>query len=307
VDNCPLGFVYNDFMKSRLLRSIFFVLIVLVFLGGGYLFYNRERPAPVPIKETLYNGVTYRRMVHVFPRPMVIHIISVDTKSKGISFLVTPPDAHGEQPLKARTTSQFLTEFHAQIAVNGDAFTPWWSHSPADYYPHVGNPITPLGFSASNGDVYWNGENPTDVGVEPTLYMSRRNALSFNNKPDNVYNAISGDRMLVEKNEIAADLDNTQLDPGTAIGINRNGRYLYIIVVDGRQPFYSQGATFRELAELMKAQGAFYAMSLDGGGSSTLVIEDENGQPKIMNSPIDNYIPERERPVGNHLGIFITQ
>ena len=52
-------------------------------------------------------------------------------------------------------------------------------------------------------------------------------------------------------------------------------------------------------------QGAFAAMSLDGGGSSTLVIEGQDGKPRILNSPIDNYIPGRERPVGNHLGIYI--
>lgn len=293
-------------MKSRLPRNLLFGLIALALLVGGYFFYNRARPAPVPMKQTLYAGVTYRRMVHVFPRPMIVHIITVDTKSNKIGFLVTPRDSMDGPPLKARTTSQFLTEFHVQVAVNGDGFTPWWSHSPADYYPHVGDPITPLGFSASNGNVYWNGENPTDVGIEPTLFINRRNVLSFNNKPDNVYNAISGDRMLIEKDNIAADLDNTDLDPRTAIGINRNGRYLYIMVVDGRQPFYSAGTTFRELAEFMKAQGAYFAMSLDGGGSSTLVIEGKDGLPEIMNSPIDNYIPGRERPVGNHLGILIN-
>jgi exopolysaccharide biosynthesis protein len=236
---------------------------------------------------------------------MIIHVVTVDTKSGDITLFVTPPDSDGEQPLKARTTSQFLDEFNLQVAINGDGFSPWWSHSVADYYPHVSDPITPLGFSASNGDVYWNGQNPEDVGIEPTLYISRRNVLSFNNKPDNVYSAISGDRMLIEKGKIVGDLDDEELDPRTAIGINRNGRYLYLVIVDGRQPFYSDGCTFRELAELLKAQGAHFAMSMDGGGSSTLVVEGEDGLPRIINSPIDNYIPGRERPVGNHLGIYV--
>ena len=60
-----------------------------------------------------------------------------------------------------------------------------------------------------------------------------------------------------------------------------------------------------KLAELLILQGANIAMSLDGGGSSTMVIEGKNGEPVILNSPIDNYIPGRERPVANHLGIFI--
>jgi hypothetical protein len=293
-------------MKSRLVRVLLGILILLVLSVGGYSLYNRGRPAPVPMKEKLYNGITYRRIVHVIPRPMVIHVLTVDTKAADVSFMVTPPDTDSDQPLKARTTSQFLEEFNVQIAVNGDGFSPWWSNSPADYYPHVGDPITPLGFSASNGNVYWKGENIEDVGVEPTLYMSRRNALSFNNRPGNVYNAISGDRMLVEKGDIVEGLDDEELDPRTAIGINRNGRYLYVVVVDGRQPFYSNGATFQELAEIFKAQGAYFAMAMDGGGSSTLVVEGKDGSPKIMNSPIDNYIPGRERPVGNHLGIIVN-
>ena len=279
---------------------------MLIFVGV-VAYIDRGRPAPVPMKRKLYEGIIYRRVVRVLPRPMVAHIIQIDTKVKGFSFLVTPRDSEGEQPLKARTTSQFLEEFGVQIAINGDGFTPWWSNSPADYYPHAGDPITPLGFSASNGDVYWDGENSEDVGIEPTLYISRRNVLSFNNRPDNVYHAISGDRMILLKGQVAPDLDDNELDPRTAIGVNRNGRYLYIVVIDGRQPFYSQGATFVELADLLKAHGAFTAMSLDGGGSSTLVIEGENGSPQILNSPIDNYIPGRERPVGNHLGVYVNQ
>jgi hypothetical protein len=292
-------------MKSNPVRAIIFIVILLALLVSGYSLYDRGRPAPVPIKQTLYDGVVYRRIIQVFPRPMIAHTVTIDTKSNHIGFLVTPPDSSGNQPLRARTTSQFLDEFGVQIAINGDGFTPWWSHSLADYYPHIGDPITPLGFSASNGNVYWNGENAGDVGIEPTLYISRRNALSFNNRPGNVYHAISGDRMLVEKGQIVSGLDDEDLDPRTAIGINRNGRYLYLIVVDGRQPFYSDGATFQQLAKLLKEQGAYFAMSMDGGGSSTLVIEEE-GVPRIINSPIDNYIPGRERPVGNHLGIYIN-
>jgi hypothetical protein len=294
-----------SFMKTKKLsRSIAGILILMSLCIGGYLLYNRGRPAPVPMKQKLYEGIVYRRVVRVLPRPMVAHVLSIDTKEKGIEFLVTPPDSEGEQPLNARTTSQFLEEFDLQVAVNGDKFLPWWSRSPADYYPHVGDPVAPSGFTASNGKVYWLG-NLEDVGVEPTLYISRRNVLAFNNQPNRVYNAISGDRMIVVKGQAVPDLNDKGLEPRTAIGVNRNGRYLYIVVVDGRQPFYSEGATFADLAELLIDQGVYMGMSLDGGGSSTLVIEGRNGKPVLLNSPIDSYLPGRERPVGNHLGIYV--
>lgn len=281
-------------------------MVILISLCiGGYSLYDRGRPAPVPMRQKLYEGVVYRRVVHVFPRPMIAHVITVDTRQQGIGFLVTPPDSEGETPLKARTTSQFLEEFGVQVAVNGDGFAPWWSSGVADYYPRPGDSIAPLGFTASNGKVYWSGDQNGENGTAPTLYISRRNALSFNNRPNNVHSAISGDRMIVLKGQAASDLDDTAVEPRTAIGLNRNGRYLYIVVVDGRQPFYSDGATFAELAELLIEQGAFMAMSMDGGGSSTLVVAGEDGLPQVLNSPIDNYIPGRERPVGNHLGVYI--
>ena len=289
-------------MKSRLSKIAVPVLIVFVLCIGGYALYDRGRPAPVPMKQKLYEGVTYRRVVRVFPRPMIAHILEIDTRVKGIEFLVTPPDSEGDTPLNARTTSQFLEEFGLQIAVNGDKFLPWWSKTPADYYPHVGDPVAPIGFTASNGEVYWMGGDTE--GTPPTLYINRRNVLSFNTRPNKVHNAISGERMIVLKGRTAPDLDDAELEPRTAMGTSRNGRFLYIVVVDGRQPFYSEGATFADLSELLMDLGAYIAMSLDGGGSSTMVIEGGDGEPLILNSPIEQYIPGKERPVGNHLGIY---
>ena len=61
------------------------------------------------------------------------------------------------------------------------------------------------------------------------------------------------------------------LAPRTAFGISEDGRYLYVLVVDGRQEDYSQGADMIDLALLLKAAGASDAINVDGGGSSTLV------------------------------------
>jgi len=289
---------------KKITRIIIGSLFIIGLCIGGYLLYDRGRPTPVPVKHTLYEGVIYRRLVRVVPHPMIAHVIVIDKNIKGIDFLVTPADSKGDMPLNARTTSQFLDEFNLQIAINGDGFVPWWSRSPVDYYPHVGDPVRPLGFTASEGKVYEIGGG-RNVGTEPTFFVSRRKELSFNIRPDKPWLAISGDRMLISGGEIESGLDNTIRQPRTAIGINRNGRYLYLVVVDGRQPYYSEGATYLELAELMFDQGAYYAMVMDGGGSSTMVIEGEDGKPVILNSPIDNYIPGRERPVANHFGVYI--
>jgi len=268
----------------------------------GYLFFSRGRPAPIPHKETLFNGaVTYHRRVYYLPRLVVAHVLAVDTKAKGTRILVTPPDNSDGPPLNARTTSEFVNEFGVQIAVNGDGFHPWWSRGPLDYYPQSGDPVTPNGYAASQKKIY-----ATDDGLGPIVYISRRNGLGFR-KPGNVYNAIAGDRFLVQGGEKENGLDDHERDPRTALGFNKNGRWLYLVVVDGRQLFYSAGATFDELADILISHGAHFGMSLDGGGSSTMVIENENGEALVLNSPIDQYVPGRERSVANHIGIFLNR
>ncbi len=291
-------------MKNK--RLFLWVLLIIVMCIGGYLLYDHGRPAPVPTKRILYEGVVYRRIVRFVPHPMIAHIIEIDRKTANVAFLITPPDRKEDDlPLDARTTSQFMAEHNLQIAINGDGFEPWWSRSPVDYYPHAGDPVTPLGYTASEGFVYRLGRVNT-VGVEPTLFITAQNYPSFRRRrPDNVWSAISGDRMLINSGKVENGLDDSTLEPRTAIGLNNNSRYVYLVVVDGRQPFYSDGATFHELAELMLEHGAFFAMSLDGGGSSTIVIE-KNGKPVVLNSPIDSYIPGRERPVANHFGVYVN-
>jgi hypothetical protein len=289
----------NNF--GKFLLAVF--VIVAIFISS-ILIYDRGRPLPIPKKVQLYDGVTYYRKTYLTPRIIMVHVIITDLRVGKIQFIVTPPDNSEGAPLNARTTSQFLQERGLQIAINGDGFYPWWSRSPLDYYPHAGDPVTPLGFTASRGVVYVRGDE-VDITQEPTLYLSRRGSPSIGIRPGNVFNAISGDRLLVTKGEPEPGLDNSGVDPRTAIGINKNGRKLILAVVDGRQPFYSEGMTLAELAHLMSDLGAYYAMNLDGGGSSTMVVEGESGEPVILNSPIDNYLPGRERPVANHLGVYV--
>lgn len=283
-------------VRRRRLKLWIVLGLIFLCLGSGVLYYA-GRPLPIPVRQQLFNGVIYYRRIHLLPRPYFAHIITVDLQTPGLQFLVTPGDPKADLPLKARTTSQFLAEFGAQVAVNGDGFTPWHSNGLLDYYPHPGDPVTPNGAAASQGVVY-------ATGKESTLYISAENAVSFTAPEGRIYNAISGDRMLVVNGVPTDGLDDGTTAPRTAIGLDSGGKKLIIVVIDGRQPLYSQGATLAELAEIMIYYGAETAMNLDGGGSSTLVVQGPHG-PRVLNSPIDLHIPGRERAVGNHLGIFV--
>ena len=280
---------------------LIFLAVVLLVTGGIWLWYT-HRPIPTNTRETLYEGITYARDVRSVPRPLVIHVVTVDLSTPGISFLVTPGQPTGGRQLSARTTSQFLVEFDLQVAINGDFFTPWRSNSPWDYYPHVGDPVDVFGFASSRGVTYSAG-----MPGHPTLYISADNQAQFWAPVGKVYNAISGNDIFLEREVAQAAGSAPYFDtpqPRTAIALDKTSRFMLIIVVDGRQPNYSEGVTLAELAEIVARFGGYTALNLDGGGSTTLVARGRSGKSIQLNSPIDNRIPGRERPVANHLGIY---
>jgi exopolysaccharide biosynthesis protein len=80
--------------------------------------------------------------------------------------------------------------------------------------------------------------------------------------------------------------------PRTAIGYNQLKNKLFFVVVDGRQQI-SDGMTLGELASFMLYIGCSEGLNFDGGGSTTMIVND-----KIVNSPSDF---TGERSVGNAL------
>ncbi len=88
------------------------------------------------------------------------------------------------------------------------------------------------------------------------------------------------------KNSNIISVDPTIRAPRTAIGVKQDGS-VFFVAVDGRQSGYSQGITLYELADLMILYGAHQAYNLDGGGSTTMVIRDENDGFGVVNQPSD--------------------
>ncbi|MFC1922037.1 phosphodiester glycosidase family protein [Chloroflexota bacterium] len=63
-------------------------------------------------------------------------------------------------------------------------------------------------------------------------------------------------------------------DPRTAIAFNDD--YIFFIVVDGRDEWYSKGMSIEELAMFTRDElGATHGIAEDGGGSSTMVVNGE--------------------------------
>jgi Phosphodiester glycosidase len=286
-----------------LLAPITSIAFISALIAGG-LFWYTHRPVPANTQRILFQGVEYIRDVRV--GPVIIHVVKIDLSAPGIGFMVTPHTPTDGWVLAGRTTSQFLSEFDLQLAINGDFFDPWRDYGLWDYYPHVGDPVNVRGLSASNGDVYTEGYNPPSSYA--TLYISDDNQVSFNQPIGKIYNAISGNMMLmIDGVPEPVDEVNSYLSqphPRTAIALDKSEQTLIIVLVDGRQPNYSEGVTMPELIAIVQDYDGYNALNLDGGGSVTLAVEGADGSPIVLNSPIHSRIPGLERIIANHLGVF---
>lgn len=281
------------------------VAVLQVAIVAGLLLWRPgapPRPQPPNEDRSLFVGVRYRRESRRIPRPMVIHVATIDLHAPGVSLLVTPGDPGQKLPYRARTTGQFLTEVGAQLAINGDFFHPWHSTGWWDYYPHVGDPVVVEGTAISRGIDLTRGEKAKS---HLSLYVTKDNRASFDRPLRTPYNAISGYPRLVHAGAALQPVEKHEnLHPRTALGLDKARRHLILVVVDGRQNGYSEGVLLGELAEILVESGAHEAFNLDGGGSSTMAIMGPDGRSRLLNSTIDVRIPGRERPIANHLAIF---
>lgn len=87
----------------------------------------------------------------------------------------------------------------------------------------------------------------------------------------------------------------TDRHPRTFVGMSKDSTVLFLGTVDGRQSS-SIGMDFREMARFLRSIGAWNAVNLDGGGSTTMVVEGT-----IVNSPSDR---TGERAVANTIMII---
>src|SRR5262245_60380718 len=222
-----------------------------------------------------------------------------------------------------QTTLAFLEASHAQAAINSHFFAPF----PVPAGSTQGAYAYLIGLAASRGNVYSAFEAPFQsyalVTDAPAINIDAANNASVVTRDpsfsdgthvlENVqlFNALAGSGQIVTNgvttiptykdathpddlltpNETYTragrhwyDLSNAR----TAIGLTQDNRTLVVLTVDGING--GHGMQAGEVADLLiRDYGVYNALNLDGGGSTTLALEDPVTHVRnVVNSPRDN-------------------
>ena len=213
-----------------------------------------------------------------------VHALVVDLAAPGVKLGATT------SAQRKRTPSSFAKLVSAQAAINGDFFS-YTDYSTSGLAAGAGVAWTDTKDGTGSGNLVFD-KDAASVSIVPEATV-----LKFD--PATMWGVVSGKPLLVKDGgAIASYPSHASLcvrNPRTAVGLSKDGKTLYLAVVDGRQSI-SVGMTCAELATLMKGLGAHTALNLDGGGSSAMYVAGAG----IVNSPSDG----AERTVGNHLALF---
>jgi exopolysaccharide biosynthesis protein len=274
--------------------------------------------------EELYAGVVYKRgRLSHDGHESEVHVVYAEIGRDDVSLVATAPEDGSQR------TSRWARDNDVQIAINGDFFkggsgygdwmgdgVRWesdyasWEWAYQNYgslafgdgvvsYTHSEHVKTHADAYRAAGFTVDGGYGPGEVGTVDypdgvTQVISGFSELVIEGRP-NVCPSPVGD-CFGDRGDLA------DRHPRTAVGVSGDGRWVVFVVVDGRGRRGSDGVNGQELAGVMHALGAWQAINVDGGGSSTMVTTsatDPGGE--VRNAPTDG----RERTVLNHVGIRV--
>ena len=314
-------------MPGMNLRFQRWFAIAILLLGTSWLFVPLDG---AQIIQRPFAGVILREQTESSPRNLRIHIVEIDLATPGIRFKLTPPG--GSMETVRNTTLGFLRQERAQLAINAHFFLPFPSTSPDAML---------IGLAASDGNVYSSFESPVQsyaiVTDAPAINIDPMNRVSVVHRNPafadgthvlesvRLWNALAGSAQIVTDGvkTIPSYKDSLHpsglLEPGgpgsydntrswydvpnarTAMGITRDNRTLVLFVVD--RAAGSMGMTVGEVADiLIQDYSVSNALNLDGGGSTTLAMENPSTHMgELVNVSDDN---PAGRSVGSNLAIF---
>lgn len=245
----------------------------------------------------LADGMVYERLK---VDDAVVHLATIDLASDCVSLHTSNVNPDGTS--EALKTVTWARQEGMVAAINASFFYPYDQSRFWDVYPAEGESVTVLGpvihpggnggLAVAHGPVDWAGQ---------VIALDGANRPSISESvPTNAVLAVSGRQRILQDGDVVAP--DSVAYPRTVVGIDAEAMTMWWLVADGNQPGYSPGMTLKAAARFLQTLGATDGLELDGGGSSTMVIDDGSGAERASRT-MQIRIPGRSRAVANHLGV----
>lgn len=265
-----------------------------------------ERPAGLELRWS-DGGLSYSGAIRTEPRPLRIHVLELDLESpryEPVVLVSADPDGDGRAEATLVKPEQLADDAGLVAAVNASPFggLPDASGKRSEDW-RVGMPVELLGWAVADA-TQRSGVQPGWpnfwIDEDGRGRVKSYEATKAENPP--VWQAVGGFGMILAAGEIGVEQGGA-LQPRTAVGVDEEGRTMWLVVVDGRQPGFSEGMSEHELAALMQQCGCFSGLNLDGGSSSIMLVADPRAVKRPPARAVNSPSGFSRRPLPMLLGV----
>lgn len=235
--------------------------------------------------------------IHNPQLPLIVHIVKIDLLNPTVSVITSEAALfkNNRGRLRGETTRDFALRHNTIVAFNAAPFKTR-SLLFSVYRTIVGIHITDFRRMSMPHERYG-----------ALLFYADKTARIIDAQTEellleNVRHAVGGFWTILRNGAVLPQKLHRR-DSRTAVGIADNGRTLFVVAVEGENKRKNQGLSFEETARLMRELGADDALQLDGGSSSSLVLQ-ENGTQHIVAPTRSWNIHIR---VASNVGIIINE
>ena len=207
--------------------------------------------------------------------PLIVHIVKIDLLNPAVSVITSEAALfkNNRGRLRGETTRDFALRHNTIVAFNAAPFKTR-SLLFSVYRTIVGIHITDFRRMSMPHERYG-----------ALLFYADKTARIIDAQTEdllleNVRHAVGGFWTILRNGTVLPQKLHRR-DSRTTVGIADNGRTLFVVAVEGENKRKSHGLSFEETARLMRELGADDALQLDGGSSSSLVLQ-ENGAQHII-------------------------
>ncbi len=222
-----------------------------------------------PIQYTKYENIEQK---------LTYHLITVQLNNPSIIINASTPDSGENYEAIGKTTKDFATRQGAYFAINA---------SPFSY------PATRLSAKRNIEGLYiYEGKiiSQPNENYAALCFTKDNKAFIINSQSlettQEAYFAFGGFWTILENNTIPHFKDIK--DSRTAVGISEDGFTAYILIVE--KSAKSNGLNYMECAKILQNAGAYKAIQLDGGGSTSLVFPNAPNRSVVSSRKVANSI-----------------
>lgn len=240
----------------------------------------------------LHDGVHITDVCFTYCNKPTRMIIAEVDLNKNVTLVTSTPDNKNSYGTKLQTIAEQAVKAEEAgrkviLATNGDYYGKgsdgYWYTNGLCYKDGVA--IKTLKDAEANHVFYILNDGTAHISLIPEFQLVE----------SRVTNAVGGWQCLVEDGKpvgyFSVNDNSMQFHPRTFVGVSQDHKKVFLFVLDGRQPEYSNGMRLEDMMLLCKGAGCYQALNLDGGGSTTMVRRVENAGNlsfELMNKPSDN-------------------